>query len=685
MPAQHLTPILLCLLAMWRIQTPVSSHPQYNHCQLVQKTAVCNSAELSSVPARLPENLEEIQLNYNQIKTLHDNSLLRYPSLITLTLACNGLERVQSNVFQDSKLLENLNFANNNINTGYEETSVALRKLPGLRFLDLSENKLNNEMASTLLHNLSSLEYLNLSGNLLQRLDETSFRHLHNLKELDLQRNIMFEIDSAFGSNPKLQRLNLAFNYLPCLTDFNMTQMVVLNASYNFIEWFISRQDLNETFQLETLDLSNNRLLFFPFLPSRSKLQNLYLSHNILRFYENLVDNNTLQNSTTSIEFYNLRKHMKNVTAQLWDDNLHGDISSLDTLDLRGNQVDYFPDGFIKKMPTLSRLRMSMNCLETLNLSSEQFFGSLYELDISNNRLNQISADDKLLTTLGNLTYINLSRNDLKELPFGLFSSLQRIHSVDLSYNNIGICLPDETNINVNNITSCVQWNNIGSLRQLYLKGCNLETVPTSAFMGLSLTHLELSDNPGIDVQDSLQSLSRTLQHLGLGNTQIQDIDLSHFQSLKSLNLSKNFLFHLPPSLHDIDLKVLDIRDNRLSTIPSGQAHSLASKLQTIFLTGNMFNCCQTEWFKTFETTKTVNMIGKSDIECQDILAMTHRVQDSQMFLCLEAGESILWYILLLVPICLCLTGISIVVFLAYKSKILQKSIKKKYLKPTSY
>ncbi|MED6231554.1 hypothetical protein ATANTOWER_027712 [Ataeniobius toweri] len=685
MPAQHLTPILLCLLAMWRIQTPVSSHPQYNHCQLVQKTAVCNSAELSSVPARLPENLEEIQLNYNQIKTLHDNSLLHYPSLITLTLACNGLERVQSNVFQDSKLLENLNFANNNINTGYEETSVALRKLPGLRFLDLSENKLNNEMASTLLHDLSSLEYLNLSGNLLQRLDETSFRHLHNLKELDLQRNIMFEIDSAFGSNPKLQRLNLAFNYLPCLTDFNMTQLVVLNASYNFIEWFISRQDLNEMFQLETLDLSNNRLLFFPFLPSRSKLQNLYLSHNILRFYENLVDNNTLQNSTTSVEFYNLQKHMKNVTAQLWDDNLHGDISSLDTLDLRGNQVDYFPDGFIKKMPTLSRLRMSMNCLETLNLSSEQFFGSLYELDISNNRLNQISADDKLLTTFGNLTYINLSRNDLKELPFGLFSSLQRIHSVDLSYNNIGICLPDETNINVNNITSCVQWNNIGSLRQLYLKGCDLETVPTSAFMGLSLTHLELSDNPGIDVQDSLQSLSRTLQYLGLGNTQIQDIDLSHFQSLKSLNLSKNSLFHLPPSLHDIDLKVLDIRDNRLSTIPSGQAHSLASKLQTIFLTGNMFNCCQTEWFRTFETTKTVNMIGKSDIECQDILAMTHRVQDSQMFLCLEAGESILWYILLLVPICLCLTGISIVVFLTYKSKILQKSIKKKYLKPTSY
>ncbi|XP_015250401.1 PREDICTED: negative regulator of reactive oxygen species [Cyprinodon variegatus] len=684
MPVQGLNPIVLCLLAMWRILTPVLSHPKFNHCHQVHENAVCNNARLSSVPEGLPQTLEELHLNYNQIKTLHDKSLLPYPSLITLTLACNDLEKVQSKVFEDSKLLENLNFANNNIYIGYEETSVALRKLPGLRFLDLSENKLNDEMAFTLLHNLSTLEYLNLSGNLLQRLDETSFRDLHNLKELDLQRNIMFEIDSAFGGNPKLQRLNLAFNILPCLTDFHMTQLVVLNASYNYIEWFISRQDLNDTFKLETLDLSNNRLLFFPFLPSRSKLQNLYLSNNLLRFYEHYADNNTLQNSSTSVEFYNLKKHIKNVTVEIWDESLHGDISSLDTLDLRRNQVEYFPNGFIQKMPLLSRLRMSMNCLETLNLTSEQFFGSLYELDISNNRLNQISVDDESLTTLANLTYFNLSHNDLNELPVGLFSSLPRIHSVDLSYNSIGICQPDERNINASSSSSCLQWSNIDSLRQLYLKGCNLETVPNSAFTGLSLTHLELSDNPGIDVQNSLQCLSRTLQHLGLGNTQIQDIDLSRFQTLKSLNLSKNSLSHLPHSIHDTDLKVLDIRDNRLSTIPSDDAHSLASKLHLIFLTGNTFNCCQTQWFWTFEEARTMNMVGKSDIICEH-QSMLHRVQDSHSLDCSDAEESIVWYILLLVPICLFLSGISIVVFLTLKPKILQISIKKKYLRPTPY
>ncbi|XP_029314181.1 transforming growth factor beta activator LRRC33 [Cottoperca gobio] len=686
MPVHRLTTILLCLLPVWRILTPVSSHPQHSRCQLIQRTAVCNNGKLSFVPAGLPDNLEELQLNDNHIQTLQDNSLLGYPSLNTLSVACSSLEKVESNTFQDSKLLENLNLAKNYLHIGYQDTSHALKSLPRLRALDLSENDLNDEMMATLLQNLTSLEYLNLSGNLLQRLDETSFRDLYQLKELDLQRNIMFEIDGAFDNNPKLQRLNLAFNYLLCLTDFHMTQLVVLNGSHNFIEWFISRQGLNDTFQLETLDLSHNKLLFFPFLPNHSHMRNLYLSHNSVSFYEHLEDNGTFPNTTSTVEFYNMKKYTGNVTAKLWDESLHGDISSLEILDLRGNQVQYFPQGFIQKMPALSRLQMCTNCLETLNLTSEQFSGSLYELDVSNNRLNQITADEGTLTALGNLTYLNLSLNDLQWLPSGLFSSLSSLRSVDLSYNNIDICLPEEAEINTDTSTACADWKNVASLRQLYLKGCNLKILPSYAFSGLSLTHLELSNNPGLNVQESVQSLSGTLQHLGLGNTHIQDMDFSRFQSLKSLNISRNSLSHLPPSLVNLDLKVLDLRDNKLSTIPSGQANALAQKLHTVFLTGNPFNCCQTEWFGTFETTKTINMVGQSYIECEDLIQTTHRVEHFQPFLCLKTGgKSIVWYILLFVPICLSFVGISIIVLLTFKPKMLQKSIKKNCLKPTTY
>ncbi|XP_053267979.1 transforming growth factor beta activator LRRC33 [Pleuronectes platessa] len=684
MPVHGLTPILLCLLPVWIIPSPAWGHPQLSECRLIQRTALCNDAKLSSVPPGLPRNIEELQLNYNHLQTLQDVSLLRYPSLTSLSVACNSLEKLESNTFQDLSLLESLNLANNNLYIGYPETSQALKKLPGLKVLDLSENKLEDEMAATLLQNLTSLEYLNLSGNLLQRLDETSFSDLNKLKELNLQRNIIFEIDGAFGSNSKLQRLNLAFNDLPCLIDFHMTHLVVLNASHNFIEWFISRQDLNDTFQLETLDLSDNKLLFFPFLPSHSNLRNLYLSHNRLRFYEQLADNATLPNSTTTVEFYNLRKNVSNVTAELWDDSLHGDISSLEILDLRGNQVEYFPYGFIQKMPFLSRLQMCTNCLESLNLTSEQFPGSLYELDISNNRLKQVVADEGTLTVLGNLTYFNLSLNDLDRLPSRLFSSLPSLRSVDLSYNRIDICLAEEAEISTDRVSACVDWRDVVSLGQLYLKGCNLELIPSSAFAGLSLTHLELSDNPGL-VLPSIQSLSRTLQHLGLGNTDIQDFDFSHFKHLKFLNISRNSLAHLSPSLLTLDLKVLDLRDNRLSTIPPGLANALAPNLQIVFLTGNPFNCCKTEWFRTFENSKTIKMVGLSDIECEDPVR-TQRLQHLESSVCFnKAGESIYWYILLFVSISLSFVGISVMVLLTFKPQMLKKSIKKKCLKSTSY
>ncbi|XP_061522000.1 transforming growth factor beta activator LRRC33 [Phycodurus eques] len=672
--------ILFCLLlSMWTILTPTSSHPQHSQCKLTQRTTLCNNSNLTSVPVGLPGTTEELQLNHNLIKILQDNSL-QYPSLTSLSLACNQLEKLQSNTFQHSELLKSLNLANNNLNIRYLETSNALKTLPNLKSLDLSVNKLDEEMAAVLLQNLTALEYLNLSGNLLRRLDETSFRDLHQLKDLDLQRNLLFEIDNAFDSTPRLQRLNLAFNYLPCLTDFDMTQLVVLNASHNFIEWFISRQDVNDTFQIETLDLSDNKLLFFPFLPNVSRLQNLYLSHNIVSFYEHLADNVTFPNLTATVKFYNLRKNTNNITAQLWDDSLHGDISSVEILDLRGNQLHYFPQGFIHKMPSLSRLRMCTNCLESLNLTSEQFSDRLYELDVSNNRLKEIVANDVTLRTLSNLTYLNLSLNDLDCLSSELLFALPSLRSVDLSYNNMGICLPEEVEGSAG-----IAWNTTVSLRQLYLKGCHLPRIPPFAFSGLSLTHLELSDNPGLRGQQSIKSLSTTLHHLGLGNTHVGELDFTNFQNLKSLNISCNSLAHLPASISGLDLKQLDLRDNELSTIPSLQANTLASKLHTVFLTGNPFNCCQTEWFRTFETTKTIHMVGQSEMECTDLF-QTHSIWHSQSFLCHEEyGESILWYILLFVPVCISLVGILTILFLTLKPKVIHKSIKKNYLKPTSY
>ncbi|XP_035614423.1 transforming growth factor beta activator LRRC33 isoform X1 [Oncorhynchus keta] len=691
MPIQGLLPTLVCLTiwTLWSLLIPALSHPHHSLCRLTQKIALCSDSEISSVPRDLPDNIEELHLTHNHIQMLQDDSLSRYISLRTLSCAKNRLETVGSKLFHNSPHLESLNLAANQLHVGYQETSRALLTLSRLKVLDLSENQLTNDIASVLLQNMTSLEYLNLSRNLLLRLDESSFSDLHQLRELDLQRNMLFEIVDAFDHLHKLQRLNLAFNHLACLMDFDMTQLVVLNASHNNIEWFIANQDLQETFQLETLDLTNNNLLFFPFLPIQSRLRNLHLSQNRVSFYEHLADTAGYPNWTNSVQFFNLRGNVTNVTAQLWDESLHGDISSLDLLDLSGNQVGYFPQGFISKMPSLVRLRMQTNCLEVLNLTLEKLPGTLYELDVSNNRLTELHADQGSLSELGKLSYLNLSQNDLQSLPPRLFSSLTSISSVDISFNRIGICPLEEWggNRDGGNQSDCVVWRNIISLRQLHLSGCNLGRLPSSAFTGTPLTHLELSNNPELNIGPrSIVGLSRTLHHLGLGNTGLRDFDFSPFHHLKSLNISRNSLTQLPASLQRLELRLLDLRDNKLNTVPSDQANTLALKLQTVFLNGNTFNCCQLDWYRTFERAKTVNIIDLSDISCQDLTQNTHKVVFLDPLMCGGSEEeSVYWYILLFIVPVLCLVGITVIFLLTFRPRLLPKAIKNKCRRPTSY
>lgn len=678
MPVLHTSLLLLSLCSVWRA---VGCHPGPGPCSLTQRSAQCSNGQLWSVPTGLPVTMEELYLNHNHIQTLQDPTLLPYPSLRSLSCAGNALETIGSTFFSHSPHIESLNVAVNQLHVGYQETSQALNTLSRLRVLDLSQNGLNENMVSILLQNMSSLEHLSLSRNLILRLDESSFRGLHQIRELDLQRNMLFEIDGAFDHTNKLQRLNLAYNYLPCLVSFQMTQLVVLNASHNSIEWFIANQNLNETFSLETLDLTDNRLLFFPFLPMSSRLRNLYLSHNMLSFYEHLKSNATFHNWTTNVDFFNLKGTASNITAQLWEEDLHGDISSIDLLDLSSNQVAYFPQGFLSKMPVLSRLRMGTNCLEVLDLAREQLPGSVYELDLSNNRLTDLQVHKGSMQELSNLTYLNLSLNALQRLPRGWLSSLPSLSSVDLSGNSVGICSSGGEGG-----SDCVVWRNIPSLKQLSLAGCSLGRVPAAAFRGSPLSHLELSNNPQLDIRPrSLQGLSKTLQHLGLGNTGLPDFDFSPFLHLKSLNIIGNGLTHVPDSLLSLQLRVLDLRDNQLRTIPPGQASALATSLHTVYLHGNPFNCCGMDWYRTFERTKTLHIVDSQHITCQDLNERQHKVVLLDSPLCGGEEESIVWYFVLFVLVCLSLVGIAIIFLFTFRPRMLPKAIKNKYWRPTPY
>ncbi|KAI5620608.1 negative regulator of reactive oxygen species precursor [Silurus asotus] len=663
---------------------PVLCHP-YTPCTLTQKTAICNNLQLFSVPSNLPQQIEELFLNHNIILKLQNGCLSSYPFLRTLSCANCYLKAVDVQVFSRSHWIESLNFASNELHNDYKLLSQALGLLTNLRFLDFSANGLTEDMVSELLHNLTSLEFLDLSRNALLRLDEYTFQDLHQLKELNLERNNLFEIDGAFDKLKKLRRLNLAFNCLPCLVKFDMTQLLVLNASHNLIEWFITNQDITDTFELETLDLTDNRLLYFPFLPTYNRIKTLLLPNNQIGFYSHLSQNTSL-NWTNTIEFYNLGGNASNVTAELWNDDLYGDISFVEFLDLSVNQVRYFPQGFLQKMPHLYWLRMRSNCLESLNLTGDYLPVTVYELDVSNNRLTELHAHSSSVSELNNLTHLNLSLNNIQKLPPRLFTTLPRLSFVDLSYNTVGMCHPKELP-NLNS-SACALWTHLPSLKQLHIAGCNLINIPPSAFDGTQLTHLDLSHNPDLHFsQDCLSGLSGTLQHLGLSNTGLQDFNFSPFRQLKSLNISKNSISELPASLMTLNLKLLDLRDNRLPTIKPEHATVLAKQVQFVYMNGNYFNCCQLEWYRTFEESTIIHVADLLEITCVDPYQQRIKAGVFDSVLCggKSREESIFWYILLFLSVGVSMVGVSVIYFLTFRPRLLPRVIKKKCWKPTTY
>ncbi|XP_058258941.1 transforming growth factor beta activator LRRC33 [Hemibagrus wyckioides] len=663
---------------------PALCHP-HTICTLTQRTAICNSLRLSSVPSDLPQQTEELFLNQNIILKLQNGCLSGYSSLRMLSCANCFLNAVDGQVFSSSPLIENLNFADNELHKEHSQFAQSLGTLTRLRILDISGNGLTEDMVSELLQNLTTLEFLDLSRNVLLRLDEYTFRDLHQLKELNLENNVLFEIDSAFDHLKKLRRLNLAFNSLPCLVKFEMTQLVVLNASHNLIEWFITNQDITETFELETLDLSDNRLLYFPFLPTYNRIKTLLLPNNHIGFYSRLSQNASL-NLTSSVEFYNLGENASNVTAELWRDDLHGDISSVELLDLSVNQVRYFPQGFLQKMPHLYWLRMRSNCLESLNLTGEEFPVTVYELDVSNNRLAELHAHSSSISELNNLTHLNLSLNNIQKLPPRVFTNFPSLSIVDLSYNTVGLCHPTE--LRNTNSSACAVWTNLSTLKQLHIAGCNINKIPPLTFDGTPLTYLDLSNNPDLHIgQDCLLGLSGTLQHLGLSNTGLQDFNFSPFKQLKFLNLSKNSISVLPISLMTLNLKLLDLRDNMLSTIEPEHATVLAEQVQIVYVDGNNFNCCQLEWYRTFEKSKNLHVADSLEVTCVDLHQQRLKASLFDSVLCggRSTDESIFWYILLFLSVGVSMAGVSVIYFLTFRPRLLPRVIKKKCWKPTTY
>ena len=256
--------------------------------------------------------------------------------------------------------------------------------------------------------------------------------------------------------------------------------------------------------------------------------------------------------------------------------------------------------------------RLSLDYVQQSNISRatfRPFRGSLIELHLVNCGLRRLHGD--MFNDLSKLVVLDLTQNEITDLPSNIFASLTHLMQLDIAGNKLkvisaAILRPLRSLIYLNighnthvNITFGEEFLNMTRLQQIVLNGiklpslnndsfrhlrnsplakvymstCSLRTISRGAFLPLrNLTRLSLNNNP----------LNASVVHdvfYGLHGAPLHELHIS------STNLSV-FSHTLFEGLKDNNNKTAAFRNSLISTIKRGVLHKLRT-VTTLDLTAN--------------------------------------------------------------------------------------------------
>lgn len=543
-----------------------------------------NNHSLHSLPLNLDVRLRRLDLSNNLIRQLHTLAL---PHLEQLNLSSNQLHLISEGAFENLTQLEELYLSRNALGNNLGSNTRALRSLGRLKTLDLSMNSLSADAAELYLQNKSVLDQLKMTGNVLTRLSNKTFKQSKNLRSISVDDNLISVIQQGtFEPLRHLESLNLAQNNLVYICDFKLRHVKYLNLSRNSVEFFVTRED-NQLYMLEILDLSHNKLLYFPIIPKRNHLRHLHLQNNMI---------GTFKGEAAMVSEVNALYHDITRERTVTKNDFHSSWRQTPVIfiDLSYNHFTFFPMETLSFLSSLEMLNFSHNCLRKLKWNVRQdtggrrrqlYFHALKNLDVQSNGLVCIS-------------------------PFFL-NALRRIESLNLQDNAVQPCgpaghLPNAPPRLQPPNASCVVFGKLKTLKDLNLKENHIQILQPDTFKETSLLTLNLAGNSHLTIQEgALEGVQNTLQSLVISELNLSSsISLPCLPALTHLNISNNDLDSIPSAFSCSPLRELDIRNNRFVSLNPSVTRVLSSDLRILYVSGNYFNCCHSQWLTILHERK---------------------------------------------------------------------------------
>ncbi|KAH8383499.1 hypothetical protein KR009_008943 [Drosophila setifemur] len=270
--------------------------------------------------------------------------------------------------------------------------------MPNLEILELGENNISCIPAGTF-RNLTHLWLLGLQGNAIGPLPEDVFQPITNLQHLDLSYNGITNLtQDIFSGNRKLQTLLLRGNPLTAVSLPHINTFKLIDLSN-----CIQLKGLKLVSSMDTLILEN------------SGVESL-IAEQPLR---------TLKASKCKLNTLILQDKSSIIELELQGNRLGGIVSellcnmwNLQRLDLSNNSLDTLP--ILKPncvLPSLTYLNVSGNHLTNWPEKSPLFGRHLTHLDISHNRLENISLKS-LEGAANSLQTLQLEGNKMNSFDF---------------------------------------------------------------------------------------------------------------------------------------------------------------------------------------------------------------------------------------------------------------------------